>query len=559
MSGTQDNKTLLKEYIEKIVKGLDENNIDYETAVISNVWYQSAITAIVRAMMRFTFSARSKVAKQFFQDPNRYTSNIEFFKLFLNNYFVYGRALIWYTSPSTFADKQFYVIDNNNFEFVENKYGDIIHVLIQDGDVQRKVKLDDVIFLRTADSKSVFEKAKVEIYAIAELNKFVAAFFNNNATPNTVLLLEERLSDNQEKTFLRRWMDKFRGSKNAGKVALLSGTKGQIVPVGVSLDKTMVIDLENIFMEKILGLMGVPPAIVGVYRYANYANSEQQKEIFLENTVFPLTRIIVNQFNLFLKAQSIKDSVSIILDTKEETLDEKLDLALKLQQLGYSKQEIENILNVDWSAGEPTKSIEIKKELIPIYEYDKTIKYIEDNIVSPLKNKLHREFKNALVNYFTIIRRNTIKSFLKGDYNTNVEWAEEENTLVEKLKEIVDKYKEDINKLSDYLILNKSLDNYEFKIDDSFFMYALKDNVLDLKKLMRDTIIKINIENINKDEGAEMLKNSYAPGDKAKSIANDLTLLLLKELSDKLQSNGLIRYKSTDVDYFIYRGVKNDK
>ena len=558
MSGTQDNKTLLKEYIEKIVKGLDENNIDYETAVISNVWYQAAITAIVRAMMRFTFSARSKVAKQFFQEPNRYTSNIEFFKLFLNNYFVYGRALIWYTSPSAFADKQFYVIDNNNFEFVENKYGDIIHVLIQDGDVQRKVKLDDVIFLRTADSKSVFEKAKVEIYAISELNKFVAAFFNNNATPNTVLLLEERLSDNQEKTFLRRWMDKFRGSKNAGKVALLSGTKGQIVPVGVSLDKTMVIDLENIFMEKILGLMGVPPAIVGVYRYANYANSEQQKEIFLENTVFPLTRIIINQFNLFLKAQGIKDSVSIILDTKEETLDEKLDLALKLQQLGYSKQEIENILHVDWSAGEPVKSAPIK-ELIPIYEYDKTINFINENITAPLKRKLHRELKNIFVNYFTILKRNIINRYKNDEnYENEMNWGTIENTLIEKIKELLEQHKEQIEKVANFSVLNEEI-NFNFEIEDNELIDMLKINIFAIKRKIRDVIINANLNDIQKEEAIEMISNTLSTAEEAKCQATDLTQQLFFHISKVIKSAGLKIYKTiNDVDYFI-RGVKNDR
>jgi SPP1 gp7 family putative phage head morphogenesis protein len=60
--------------------------------------------------------------------------------------------------------------------------------------------------------------------------------------------------------------------------------------------------------------MGVPPAIVGIYEYANYANAREQTRTFWRNRVLPLASRITSAINEQLAPQ-YGDGVRVVLET----------------------------------------------------------------------------------------------------------------------------------------------------------------------------------------------------------------------------------------------------
>jgi len=50
--------------------------------------------------------------------------------------------------------------------------------------------------------------------------------------------------------------------------------------------------LEEKIREKVLGTIGVPPVLAGLFQYANYANSKEQLKIFWGSTLPPKIRML---------------------------------------------------------------------------------------------------------------------------------------------------------------------------------------------------------------------------------------------------------------------------
>lgn len=101
---------------------------------------------------------------------------------------------------------------------------------------------------------------------------------------------QEWLEEDRER-FLETWNAKIRGYSRVGTSAAL--------PVGIKLDVLKATQTEMDFLqsrrftrEQILSVFGVPPAIAGVFEFANYANSREQMKFYWHNTLLPKLRYL---------------------------------------------------------------------------------------------------------------------------------------------------------------------------------------------------------------------------------------------------------------------------
>jgi SPP1 gp7 family putative phage head morphogenesis protein len=60
------------------------------------------------------------------------------------------------------------------------------------------------------------------------------------------------------------------------------------------------VNTKKLTREDILGVFGVPPSMVGVFEYANYANTKEQQKIFWQNTMMPKLSKMEAVINSFL-------------------------------------------------------------------------------------------------------------------------------------------------------------------------------------------------------------------------------------------------------------------
>lgn len=104
-------------------------------------------------------------------------------------------------------------------------------------------------------------------------------FFKNSGRPDAILETDETLDDDVRKRTLLAWKKMHQGVKNAHKVAILEqGTKYK--PAQINQKDMDFVNQRKASREMILAIFNVPPAIVGVLEYANYANMKEQVKMF---------------------------------------------------------------------------------------------------------------------------------------------------------------------------------------------------------------------------------------------------------------------------------------
>lgn len=128
------------------------------------------------------------------------------------------------------------------------------------------------------------------------------SFFKNSARPDSVLESENSLTEENKRRLLSSWRQLYSGAKNARKVAILdSGIHYK--PIEHSHSDMEFAEGRKVAREEILAVFGVPPSIVGVLEFSNYANMKEQSKMFWMHTLIPKIRKF--EATLTLRAQQI--------------------------------------------------------------------------------------------------------------------------------------------------------------------------------------------------------------------------------------------------------------
>ncbi len=111
-------------------------------------------------------------------------------------------------------------------------------------------------------------------------------FFKNGATVGDVYESESAYDEIADQRIIESWK-KQQGYKNSNKLLTTwAGLKLRDTKRGPKdLDFLNLIKLNR---EEIIALFGVPPAVVGLFEYANYANANMQKREFWIETIIPM-------------------------------------------------------------------------------------------------------------------------------------------------------------------------------------------------------------------------------------------------------------------------------
>ncbi len=153
-------------------------------------------------------------------------------------------------------------------------------------------------------------------------------FFLNNAQPSGVLMTENSLSKDQYERLRDRWNQKYRGSKNAGKVAILeSGLKYE--QTGSTVKEAQFGEMSREIRDEILAIFGVPASKLGLVEDVNRANAEANDYTYQKETILP---------RLTLIEEKINEKLSPIYDERlvfqfENTLPEDKEFRLREKQI----------------------------------------------------------------------------------------------------------------------------------------------------------------------------------------------------------------------------------
>lgn len=324
----------------------------------------------------------------------------------------------------------------------------------------KKYELDDIIHIKDFNpDDSIRGVSPVKVLAEEISSRYNASsynnhFFANNATPNLVLETEKTMNKQQTVDLTNSWNAKHKGAKNSGKFAVLSGgLKAKLL--GGSHKDIDFVELTKSLDEAIVGMWRVPKAMFGYTDGLNYATFQGQLKVFWTMTIIPmlnriqddLNKNLVTTYNPKIRLAFNYDNVEAL----QENINEKVDAAVKLQTLGFTRNEINDKLelgfeeNGDWGdqylvpfslvpAGGITladtqgseKGLK-KKELINGLEYtQKQVSTLRQ--FNKVHDKLSASYRSAVNKFFQGQKKRVLDSIDNNkSVNISINWEAEDD------------------------------------------------------------------------------------------------------------------------------------
>jgi phage portal protein BeeE len=181
-----------------------------------------------------------------------------------------------------------------------------------------------------------------------------AGFFQAGVRNPMALLLKNTFNENQRKEYVSRMRKNFAGFVKGQLPLLVEG--GVDVKVLANTIKDLdFVEGKSLTREELCAIYNMPPAQVGIFRYANYANSREQRSILYLNNLKPkmtyyrdvFQSSILNRWFPGIKCDFYWESVDAFrLDPLEESraFVQLTIAAEKLFNMGYDEEQVALIL-----------------------------------------------------------------------------------------------------------------------------------------------------------------------------------------------------------------------
>ncbi len=156
-------------------------------------------------------------------------------------------------------------------------------------------------------------------------------FFKQGATPSGVFVADGVIDESGFRRLQKELELAYSGVDRAHRPMLLeSGLKWQ----SISLPQRDMefIKQRKMSREEILSVFKVPPAEVGIFEYANYANAQMQDKIFWTKCIIPRLRKLEEHLNTFLVPRFGQNIFATFDLSKVEALQENEDLKSTIGQ-----------------------------------------------------------------------------------------------------------------------------------------------------------------------------------------------------------------------------------
>jgi hypothetical protein len=113
-------------------------------------------------------------------------------------------------------------------------------------------------------------------------------FFENNAVPSHILKLPDGVPEATRKDIERRWMSEHGVySNNAHKIAVISGTDAEFIPIEQPFQEGAFVELQKRADYKVGQLYRVPAIELGIYDKTRFDTANEERKLFAESTLLP--------------------------------------------------------------------------------------------------------------------------------------------------------------------------------------------------------------------------------------------------------------------------------
>ena len=128
-------------------------------------------------------------------------------------------------------------------------------------------------------------------------NQVEERFMANGAMPSGILSKKDAIEDQTQWEKFKAWWDqKYSGTKNAGKTAMLNG-EWSYTKLGLTHQEMQSLESDKWTINEIFICHGVPLSIAGIENAANLATARQEEINFRKYEIVPLVDIFVGKLN----------------------------------------------------------------------------------------------------------------------------------------------------------------------------------------------------------------------------------------------------------------------
>lgn len=150
------------------------------------------------------------------------------------------------------------------------------------------------------DGMWLLEWVTYDVFWDLEAQKRNHAFFENSATPASVIITNENIRQDEIDILATQIKEKYQGSKNAHKTMLGTGVK-DVKPIMSSPKDLDHLEQRRLTVEKVCSALGVPKSILNYTDDVNLATSLGQRKEFIEGTIANYNHLFEYILNNFLQ------------------------------------------------------------------------------------------------------------------------------------------------------------------------------------------------------------------------------------------------------------------
>jgi HK97 family phage portal protein len=365
----------------------------YGKAYSADEWVYSCVRTIAEAsndvglrLYRDKVGKDGKVDKEeitdhpaidLFHKVNNHTTADEFKEATLTSLELQGNSYWYIVRDSLNIPREMYYMRPDWTKIVPDKENFIKGYIYDSGHDKQSFEPEEVLHFKYFDPRSFYyglsplTAARVTVESNIYSNRYSRSFFKNSARPDGFLTTEKNLSDATVKRLITQWEKSHKGYDNASRTAILEGGM-EYKLIGINQKDADFIAQQKNYREKILAIFRVPPVMVNIYEYANYANSEQQRKIFWADVESKKLNKISSYINEFLIKPIWGDEIYVEFDySGVEALNEeensKVDRIIKLVNAGLkTPNEARQLLGDDTFTDRAADMLYMPMNMIPI-------------------------------------------------------------------------------------------------------------------------------------------------------------------------------------------------
>jgi len=280
--------------------------------------------------------------------PNGYTSNFELWEGTIVNLFLYGEAF-WFLNTNNYnIIREIYSLHPNYMDHVQESSTDPISSWIYNN--KMPMGLEEVVHFKLYNTGGVRGLSPLDTLKQDISNDSAAAslsnkMFKNGTKLSGVIEVDKDAGTNLEemRRILAMWKAEHQGESNAGKVgALLGGMKYR--ELGQTMSDLKLIDSRDANRDRILLLLGIHKAVVGVTDKIDRATADTALRSLWQTTLKPETVRIQEKINAellddYFPGVTCKFDLTVVEELKKD-LNDTLDAATKFWKMGYTRNEI---------------------------------------------------------------------------------------------------------------------------------------------------------------------------------------------------------------------------